>query len=130
MTFIRRHGQSETREYKAWTAMRERCLNPRAHNYYLYGGRGIRICERWNDFEKFFADMGPRPAGYSIERENNDGNYEPSNCRWIPMLEQSRNRRGTYTAAEDQKILQAIADGLNFAQMAKVVGRSRKGGHG
>lgn len=120
----KRHGMSETREYAAWTAMRERCRNPNAHNYHLYGARGIRVCERWEIFENFLSDMGPRPKGYSIERKENNGNYEPSNCLWIPMSEQSRNRRGTYTAEEDQKIREAIALGLNFPQMVEYVGKS------
>lgn len=122
----RRHGQSETREYAAWTAMRERCRNPNAHNYSMYGARGIRVCERWDtSFENFLADMGPRPKGYSIEREDNEGNYEPANCKWIPMSEQSRNRRGTYTAEEDQKIREAVALKYSFPEMAAHVGKSQ-----
>lgn len=120
----RRHGLSETREYARWASMRERCNNPKAHNYHLYGGRGIRVCERWNSFENFIADMGLRPTDtHSIERVDNDGNYEPSNCKWATKLEQSRNRRNTYTAAEDQKIREAIALGYNFRQMAEYVGK-------
>lgn len=121
----KRHGMSETREYAAWTAMRERCNNQNCYNYPLYGARGISVCERWNSFENFYADMGPRPKGYSIERKDNDGNYEPSNCKWATKLEQARNRRGVYTAEEDQKILEAIALGLNFRQMAEYVGKPR-----
>ena len=92
-TANKRHGKSETREYAAWTAMRERCRNPKAHNYRWYGGRGIRVCERWDSFENFLADMGERPKGHSIDRKENDGDYEPGNCRWATKSEQSNNRR-------------------------------------
>jgi hypothetical protein len=81
-------------EYECWVSMRSRCRSPKNKNYKHYGGRGIRVCERWEEsFENFIADMGPRPQGrYSIERIDNDGNYEPSNCKWIPLSEQSKNR--------------------------------------
>jgi hypothetical protein len=72
--------------------MRKRCSNPNDARFKHYGGRGIRVCERWDSFERFFADMGPRPPGYSIERINNDGNYEPGNCKWLPKTEQAKNR--------------------------------------
>ena len=122
----KKHGRSETREYARWASMRERCNNPKAHNYHLYGGRGIRVCERWDSFENFLADMGERPSPkHSIERIDNEGNYEPSNCKWATQLEQSRNRRNTYTPEEDQKIREAIALGLNFRQMAEYVGKPR-----
>lgn len=75
--------------------MRARCHNPKSNDYALYGARGIAVCERWRDsFENFLADMGHKPtARHSIDRINNDGNYEPSNCRWATATEQSRNRR-------------------------------------
>ena len=72
-----------------------RCESPANEQWKNYGGRGIRVCERWMEFENFIADMGPRPPGLTIERINNDGNYEPSNCKWATMSEQNRNKRNT-----------------------------------
>lgn len=89
------HGGCGSPEHEAWHAIIQRCTNPGARDYHNYGGRGIRICKRWLRFENFIADMGKRPApGYSIDRfPDNDGNYEPRNCRWATKLEQDRNRR-------------------------------------
>ncbi len=89
------HGKTKSREHRAWASMRDRCLRPNANVYRYYGGRGITICQAWIDsFEAFLSDMGPCPAGYTIERKDHDGNYEPDNCCWIPKSEQSKNRRG------------------------------------
>jgi hypothetical protein len=73
--------------------MLQRCFNPKATGYKHYGGRGITVCERWLSFANFLADMGPRQAGYSIERNNVNGSYEPDNCEWIPLADQPKNRR-------------------------------------
>jgi len=89
------HGLRHTPEYNSWAGMKQRCTNPKHHKFPNYGGRGIRICERWlHSFESFLDDMGRRPTNmHSIERLDNDGNYEPSNCVWADKSKQARNRR-------------------------------------
>lgn len=86
-------GGKRMPEYGIWASMKERCSNPNQKSYARYGGRGIRVCPEWQDFSQFIRDMGPRPSSeHTIERENNDGNYEPSNCRWEPMSVQANNK--------------------------------------
>ena len=87
------HLMSHTREYKIWAEMRKRCLNPNQKTFSYYGGRGIEICKRWGKFENFHSDMGNCPEGFTLDRINPDGNYEPSNCRWASVKTQTRNRR-------------------------------------
>lgn len=79
--------------YMTWLTMRQRCRNPKAKGFRNYGGRGITVCDRWDDFETFVEDMGEKPPGTTLDRIDNDGNYEPSNCRWATAKEQLKNKR-------------------------------------
>lgn len=86
-------ARQASREYRSWATMIQRCCNCNSSAYKHYGGRGIKVCERWRMFENFLADMGPRPEGTTLDRSDNDGDYEPGNCVWATRTAQSRNRR-------------------------------------
>lgn len=88
-----KHGLTNTPEYTSWEHMNDRCLNPNFKQWKDYGGRGIQICKEWKDFKIFLRDMGKRPKNHTLDRINNNGNYEPSNCKWSSRAEQSLNRR-------------------------------------
>lgn len=92
-------------EYGVWATMKMRCNNPNTKSYPNYGGRGIKVCPRWERFHNFYEDMGPRPDGGMLERIDNDGNYEPSNCRWALRLEQANNKTSNHTLTVDEETL-------------------------
>ncbi len=101
------HDKSGTIEYSTWQGIKTRCLNENSKDYKRYGGRGITICEEWeNSFETFYSDMGNKPNGMQIDRINNDGNYESKNCRWVTPKENSCNRSVSMTW---------FVNGLSFA---------------
>jgi len=113
----RTHGMTEARAYTIWQHMRQRCLNPFNFRYPLYGGRGITICDRWGDFENFYADMGDPPSGTSIDRIDNMKGYSPDNCRWATQQEQVHNSRSTKLSdadvasiRSDTRLLKVIAE--------------------
>lgn len=117
-----KHGKSQIhdRTYRTWIGMRQRCNNLKSNGYKNYGGRGIKICERWHNFENFFSDMGERPQGKSINRINNDGNYEPDNCEWATQKQQRRNSRKTKLSSENIKETRKLRiSGKSFSEIAK-----------
>jgi hypothetical protein len=104
------HGMTETVEYRTWSKLKSRCNNKNDKSYEYYGGRGIKVCERWSSsdgFLNFYADMGKRPDKHSIDRIDVNGDYEPSNCRWADAVTQSNNQRMRKTNKSGYK-------GLNF----------------
>lgn len=111
----RKHGMEGTRIYNIWAGMKQRCQNPQYHGYKLYGSKGIKVCDRWQGFEAFFEDMGHPPDGMSLGRIDNDGNYEPSNCRWESQKQQIRNRSNT-------KLVTIDGVTLSLAEFAELQG--------
>lgn len=100
----RTHGMTNSSEWNAWARMKQRCYDPKTPGFERYGGRGVKMCERWQNFENFFADMGEKPTPeHSIDRIDNDGDYEPSNCRWATCQQQQRNRRDNIVVTHDGK---------------------------
>ena len=114
------HGGRHTRIYKKWVAIKSRCYNEKATGYKYYGGRGITMCDRWRDsFEAFYEDVSTLPhfeeEGYSLDRVNNDGNYEPNNVRWASVEEQQNNKRSNHLLTYGEQT-------QTIAQWAKEIG--------
>lgn len=119
----RTHGLYYHELYPIWRSMHQRCNDPNLKAHPDYGGRGIKVCDRWSGpdgFPNFLADMGERPKGLTLERINNNGNYEPDNCRWATPTEQQRNRRNTRLTEKDVvEIRRRCAAGENQRLIAK-----------
>lgn len=122
----RTHGASKTAVYGAWEQMIARCSNPSNAAYVNYGGRGIAVCDRWqrgdgskSGFECFVADMGSRPSDTTLDRINNDGNYEPGNCRWATKIQQQNNMRSN-------RMVEILGRKQTVAQWCREFGRNRR----
>lgn len=118
------HGQTKSMEHRSWDSMRQRCNNSKHHAFTNYGGRGIKICERWSIFENFLEDMGPRRSlKYSLDRINNDGNYEPENCRWATEAEQKLNRSDShiieFNGVKKNLCTWAKENGISFSALSQ-----------
>lgn len=107
-------------EYRCWGALVQRCTNPRAANFKYYGGRGIKVCERWLGefgFENFFADMGERPSlMHTVDRRENDGDYTPENCRWATKAEQAQNSSRAKLESHEPSQIRWLVNELKFSQ--------------
>lgn len=120
-----RHGHHGTPTYEVWKGMRQRCSNPNQPAYPDYGGRGIAVCDRWQSFDNFLADMGKRPVGMSIERQNNNGNYEPGNCVWASRTVQNRNSRHNVVTADIVAQIREIRHFVSLREIAAKFGISK-----
>lgn len=108
-----KHGHArrgaKTRAYLAWESMLRRCYNPRQPGFDRYGGAGIGVCARWQNYSGFKADMGDCRAGHSLDRIDNDRGYEPGNCRWVPMAAQASNKRSNHRLTHDGRTMPIAA---------------------
>lgn len=103
-----KHGYNRTPTYVVWSNMHARCSNSKRHDWKNYGGRGISVCGRWKEFVNFLSDMGEKPENLTLDRINNDGDYEPGNCRWATASEQRRNQRPRQKSNKSAEIGRAM----------------------
>lgn len=124
----KKHGMCGTPTYESWVSMMARCTNPNRPGFQRYGGRGIRVCERWIDFRNFLEDMNVRPANTELDRINNDGNYEPGNCRWATRVEQCNNTGAAHLLTWNG-VTHSIADWARLLNVpyARIQSRVKRG---
>lgn len=124
----RTHGGKGTREYRQWIGAKNRCFNRNCKDFHRYGGRGISMCDEWrHSFGRFIADMGPCPAGLTLDRKLVDGDYTPENCRWATPKEQANNRRNTIVTALGR--ISEVAANLGISHGAAYMRHKRRSLH-
>lgn len=123
------HGATHKPGYKTWESMMARCYNTNSDSYHNYGGRGIIVCERWHSPNVFISDMGPRPSvKHSIDRINNDGNYEPSNCRWsTSKVQRNNSRQNVYVILNGTRVSATQAEELTGLSRRTMYSRNKAG---
>ena len=118
---VKTHGMDGTKSYRSWVSMKSRCYNANNQRYFRYGERGIKVCDRWlHSFSNFLNDMGNPKSGQSIERLDNDGDYEPNNCIWASPKQQARNRSTTVKALHNGKE-------MHIEEFSKEIGLTQSG---
>jgi hypothetical protein len=120
-----RHGQSHSRSYYSWQDMHKRCYNPKSNKWHRYGARGIKVCKRWRLFANFLADMGERPLGKTLDRRDNNGNYEKNNCRWATPKQQGRNSSKNRKVDYKGKTFNTLIELAEYTGVAYVTLRMR-----
>jgi hypothetical protein len=116
---IKKHGLYGTPTYRTWSSMKQRCKSSKAPNYKYYGGKGISVCDSWEKFENFLADMGERPENMTIDRIDSNGDYTPENCRWADADQQNRNRSCA-------NIIEFKGVAKNLTEWAKEIGMNKQ----
>ena len=118
------HGRSKNdRTYRIWMGMRRRCTDQRGNRFQYYGGRGIKVCDRWQDFALFLQDMGEAPKGLTLDRIDGDGHYEPGNCRWATYSVQARNKKACKLSVEAARTaIRRRAEGASYSQIGRELG--------
>ena len=112
--------------YATWMSMKQRCYNPKNKKYPSYGGRGVKVCDRWlESYDSFASDMGERPTNHSIDRIDNNGDYTPNNCRWATPVQQGNNQQRSLRTEEVEVIVSLNEQGLSSRKIAKAISRSQ-----